>query len=154
MSGRDSRSESAGGRLFRPDDGWRRRLARAGEEATAEYYLAQGGQIIARNWRAGRYAEIDLIVRLAGTLVFSEVKTRSKHPGDSGFAVTGFEAIHRRKQQKLVTSARIYLARHRCVDVPWRVDLVVVEYCLRPDERQRPTLPEPRIIQVSDALWC
>lgn len=52
-------------------------LGRAGEAATAEHFLAQGYEVLARSYRHGR-AEIDLVLR-RGTelLVFVEVKTRS-----------------------------------------------------------------------------
>src|SRR5262249_2900499 len=99
------------GAVGRPD--WRRRLARAGEDAARQYFELQGATILARNWRPGRYAEIDLIVELAGVIVFVEVKTRRKSLHYPQHTITGFESINWRKQQKIVTSARIYFARQR-----------------------------------------
>ncbi len=131
---------------------WRRRLALAGEDAAAQYFFSQGGEILARNWRPGRYAEIDLIVRLKGTIVFVEVKARRKSPGYAGHAVSGFESVTWRKQQKIVTSAKMYFAGRKLPDTPWRVDVVVVEYCLRAADKDQPTLPEPNIIHVVDAI--
>lgn len=52
-------------------------LGQAGEEAALAYLLAQGYELVLRNYRHGR-AEVDLVVRLGQQLlVFVEVKTRS-----------------------------------------------------------------------------
>lgn len=53
-------------------------LGAAGEQAAADYYLAHGYTVAARNFRHGR-AEIDLIVEQAqpARLVFVEVKVRT-----------------------------------------------------------------------------
>ena len=131
---------------------WRRRLASAGEEAATQYFINQGAQILARNWRPGRYSEIDLIVELNGVTVFVEVKARSKSPDYPQHTVSGFESINWRKQQKIVTSAKIYFARQKLAERIWRVDVVVVEYCLGAQDRDQPVLPEPEIIHVVDAL--
>jgi putative endonuclease len=55
----------------------RRALGTAGEEAVASWYVAKGYEIVARNWRAGREGELDLILRRGRTYVFCEVKTRT-----------------------------------------------------------------------------
>ena len=49
---------------------------RWGEDLAVDYLAGLGLEIIARNWRYKR-AEIDIICREAGILVFVEVKTRS-----------------------------------------------------------------------------
>lgn len=46
-----------------------------GEEIAASYLLAQGFEILARNWRHG-HKEIDIIALKSDTLYFAEVKTR------------------------------------------------------------------------------
>jgi putative endonuclease len=52
-------------------------LGQAGETAAADYYLAQGYEVLARGYRHGR-AEVDLVLRRSNELlVFAEVKTRS-----------------------------------------------------------------------------
>lgn len=52
-------------------------LGQAGETAAADYYLAQGFEVLARGYRHGR-AEVDLVLRRGNELlVFAEVKTRS-----------------------------------------------------------------------------
>jgi len=54
----------------------RRRLGIAGEDKAAEWYVAEGYHVVARNWRC-RDGELDLVVVGHGSIVFSEVKTRS-----------------------------------------------------------------------------
>jgi putative endonuclease len=51
-------------------------LGKRGEDIAKEYLENKGYQILKMNWRHKR-AEIDLIVKQDGTLVFVEVKTRS-----------------------------------------------------------------------------
>ncbi|MEJ7557329.1 MAG: YraN family protein [Pedobacter sp.] len=51
-------------------------LGKRGEEIAKEYLENKGYQILKMNWRHKR-AEIDLIAKHDGTLVFVEVKTRS-----------------------------------------------------------------------------
>ncbi|HVN51540.1 MAG TPA: YraN family protein [Acidimicrobiales bacterium] len=66
--------------------GRRRALGARGEEMAADWYLARGYEVLARNWRC-REGEIDLIVRQQRTIVFCEVKTRSStsfgHPAEA-----------------------------------------------------------------------
>ena len=74
-------------------------------EAHAERYLiAQGLKRIARNWRC-RFGEIDLIMRDGDTLVFVEVRMRSR--ADFGGAAASVDAG---KQRKLLAAAKLYLS--------------------------------------------
>ena len=132
---------------------WRQKLAQAGEDCAARLFSRRGAQIVARNWRAGRYAEIDLIARERdGTLVFVEVKTRNQSGDGSGFPSAGFDAIHFHKQQKIVTSARIYVSQHEYGETPVRLDVVVVEFAVPADSALEDPLPEPHVIHVADAI--
>ncbi|MBV8236318.1 MAG: YraN family protein, partial [Acidimicrobiia bacterium] len=54
----------------------RRALGASGEQAAADWYVTNGYEIVARNWRC-RDGELDLIVRRGRTFVFCEVKTRT-----------------------------------------------------------------------------
>ncbi|MEM6954729.1 MAG: YraN family protein [Myxococcota bacterium] len=50
-------------------------LARRGEDAAADWLIARGFHIVARNARAGRY-ELDIVALHGAQLVFCEVRTR------------------------------------------------------------------------------
>ena len=54
----------------------RRARGIAGEDVAAAWYLSQGYEVVARNWRC-RQGELDLIVRQGATVVFCEVKNRA-----------------------------------------------------------------------------
>lgn len=72
-----------------------RQLGQRGEAAAAEWYLAHGYQVLARNWRC-RDGELDLIVSHGRQFVFCEVKTRS-----SDLFGTPEEVVTRDKQMRI-----------------------------------------------------
>ncbi|MDQ1374092.1 MAG: putative endonuclease [Actinomycetota bacterium] len=72
-----------------------RQLGIDGEDLVAAWYLAQGYEVVARNWRC-KDGELDLIVRAGRTFVFCEVKTRTSNA--FGAPV---EAVTSDKQQRL-----------------------------------------------------
>jgi putative endonuclease len=74
------------------------------EDQAAEYLQRQGLAIVARNWRC-RGGEIDLVCRQGATLVFVEVRARSR--SDYGGALASITAA---KRQRLILAARHYLA--------------------------------------------
>ena len=92
----------------------------AAEQEAVEYLLRQGLQLVARNFRC-RGGEIDLIMRDGATLVFVEVRARSRV--DFGGAA---ESISTAKQGRIILAARHYLARHG-VDAPCRFDAVLLQ---------------------------
>jgi len=71
---------------------------RWGEDLAVNYLAELGLEILARNWRFKR-AEIDIICREAGILVFVEVKTRS------GLSFGRPEEMVGHRKKKLVFSA-------------------------------------------------
>lgn len=81
-------------------------LGRWGESLVADYLRRNGYEVIAAGWRC-RFGEIDLIARNRSFLVFVEVKLRK----NDSFAQAR-EFVDQRKQQKLVTTAQLYLAQH------------------------------------------
>ena len=89
-------------------------------EARAGRYLESCGQrIIERNFRI-RGGEIDLICRDGKTLVFVEVRSRSRADfGGAGASITAT------KRRRLVLAARHYLARHG--DCDCRFDCVLID---------------------------
>lgn len=131
----------------------RTRLARQGEQAAVDYYLARGFRVLARNWRAGRFAEVDLIVEAPfGLIVFAEVKTRSGTGQCGNLLATGFDSITLRKQQKIVTAARIYLARKALGEVPCRFDVLVINWHQPGSPNSCGAEAQPCITFVADAF--
>lgn len=54
----------------------RAELGRWGEDLAVQHLLASGYEVVSRNWRC-REGELDVVARIAGLLVFVEVKARS-----------------------------------------------------------------------------
>lgn len=75
-------------------------------ERRAEAFLRNRGlETIARNIRC-RYGELDLVMRDRETLVFVEVRLRSR-----GRFADGVASVDRRKQQRLLATAAWFLQR-------------------------------------------
>lgn len=134
-------------------DRWKKRLGKLGEELVANGLRQRGWEIDASNWRNGKKGEIDIIGRDPhGVIVFLEVKTRCYRGAQAGFQTGGFDAITRKKQQKIVTSARCYLAQRNLLKNQYRFDIVVVTYICNPAEIELDALPEPIITHVEQAI--
>ena len=97
-------------------------FGRNGEAAAALYYLQKGCRLLAHGWRT-RLGELDLVLLDGGTLVFAEVKTRSRYA--SGWGAPG-EAVGPAKRRRLLLAARQYLAASPCREWPVRFDVVEV----------------------------
>jgi len=79
---------------------------REAETQAVAYLEARGLRLLARNFRV-RGGEIDLIMRDGKTLVFVEVRSRSRADfGGAGASITAT------KQRRIVLAARHWLARH------------------------------------------
>jgi putative endonuclease len=78
-------------------------LGREGEQLAADWYVANGYDVLERNWRC-RDGELDLVLRKNRTIVFCEVKTRT-----TATFGTPAEAITRQKRQKLRHLAATWL---------------------------------------------
>jgi putative endonuclease len=95
-------------------------LGDRGERAAKRYLKQQGFRIVDRQYR-NQYGEIDIIALDGSQIVFVEVKTRrSTETGQP------FEAVDRRKQQKLTKLALIWLKKARRMDQSARFDIVSV----------------------------
>ncbi len=81
-------------------------MGKLGEEKVCEYLSGQGYRIAVRNFRI-KGGEIDIIAENDFYIVFVEVKTRKP---DS--AVTGFEAVTKRKKGLIIRAAAEYCIRH------------------------------------------
>ena len=98
-------------------------LGKAGEDVAAALYEKNGWKIVARNFRTRR-GEIDIIVQKGETLAFAEVKAL---PG--GNAEVLAEELGKRKQCKIVETAKYFLKNHRQYsNMIIRFDAVVVGF--------------------------
>jgi putative endonuclease len=81
---------------------------KAGEYRAARFLEEAGCRIIERNFRSREAGEIDIIAEDGETLVFVEVKS---------WATYGLEnleyAVNKRKQKKIVETAKFFLESHR-----------------------------------------
>jgi putative endonuclease len=78
-------------------------------------------RVLERNWRI-RGGEIDLVCADGGTLVFVEVRLRTR--ADYGGAIASITHL---KQRRLILAARHYLMTHRASDRPCRFDAVLLD---------------------------
>ena len=95
----------------------------AGEKAealAAEFLAAQGITILERNFRR-RCGELDLVARDRDTLVFVEVRLRTR--GDFGGAAASITA---KKRARMAAAAGLYLARLPRTP-PCRFDAVLLD---------------------------
>ena len=95
------------------------RAGRAGEDYTAGWLRRQGYRILARNWRC-RQGEVDIIAQTGETVAFVEVKARRP-----GAMVSPLEAVDRRKQKKLLLTAKAWMLKTGCTLQP-RMDVAAV----------------------------
>ncbi|HLD86009.1 MAG TPA: YraN family protein [Patescibacteria group bacterium] len=99
----------------------RQRTGAVGEAAARAFLEKQGYTILAQNWHAGRWGEIDIIAQEQEEIVFIEVKSRR------GF---GFgnpeEAVNRAKQGKLQGAGQAYLTAHPQLPQSARFDVLAV----------------------------
>jgi putative endonuclease len=104
-----------------PKNNPRKQLGAMGEQLAVRELQGRGLTIVQTNYRCTA-GEMDVIARDAEEWVFVEVKTRR---GDQFGAPE--EAVHARKQQKLIEVAETYLQEHALHDAQWRIDVVAVE---------------------------
>ena len=97
-------------------------LGERGEGAAAEYLVAQGYEIVCRNFRRP-VGEIDIVARDGDTLVFVEV--RSTSTADFG---TPAESIVPRKLEKVAAAATLFLQETNGDETPCRFDAVEVDF--------------------------
>jgi putative endonuclease len=114
------------------------RIGQWGERVAEGFLLARGLELLERNARTP-YGELDLVMRLAGRLVFVEVKTRTNealgHPETS---------MTEQKLAHLVDAAEHYLQARPEFGSDWRIDVVAVT--------GRPAGGEPDITWFEDVV--
>ena len=110
-----------------------------GEECAAAYLRRRGYRILARNYSC-RFGEIDIIAADRRYLIFCEVKLRKS----ADFAAAR-EFVDARKQQRLRTTALLYLSQHETPLQP-RFDVIEI---YAPDGTQT---RRPQITHMEDAF--
>ena len=98
----------------------KQRTGDAGEDLALAHLLQHGLTLIERNFRC-KGGELDLVMQLAGTLVFVEVRSRAdaRHGGAAA-------SITRSKQARLIVAAKIWLQRYRHPPAS-RFDVVAID---------------------------
>jgi putative endonuclease len=97
------------------------RLGTQGEKLAARHLRRQGFKILYRNFRGRQGGEIDLVCRERDTLVFVEVKTRTRE--DFGRPL---EAVDRQKQRRISLGGLAWLRLLGNPDIFFRFDIVEV----------------------------
>lgn len=112
----------------------KRQFGDRGEAAAAGFLRERGYRIIERNYLCPKYGEIDIVAaKMEGAvfaktavLVFVEVKT-IKGDGTDLAAALAAQNVHYYKQQRLMRTAKIYLAEKKIPpSTPWRIDVILV----------------------------
>jgi putative endonuclease len=99
----------------------KQRVGRQGEDLAADHLQHMGYKILERNYRT-RHAEIDLIAKHRGALVFVEVKSRrSLRFGDPKWTITPA------KRRKISMAALTYLKLHNAMNCRARFDVVTLQ---------------------------
>lgn len=99
-----------------------------GEEKAVRYLRRRGYRILDRNFSC-RFGEIDIIASKGGYLAFVEVKLRK----NAAFAQAR-EFVGRAKQQRIITSAELWLG---CHDLQLQPRFDVIELYAPEGERSR-----------------
>lgn len=100
-----------------------------GEEIAKVYFERIGWQLVERNWKLYRSAELDLILRSpSNTLVFLEVKTRTYCDSIEGNFEACLAAIDKKKQKQIQKAAMNYISRAKSYTM-LRFDVLAV--CLQ-----------------------
>jgi putative endonuclease len=97
------------------------RRGRRGEKVAARFLRGNGYKILYRNFRGSSGGEIDLVCRDGDTLVFVEVKTRSRE--DFGRPL---DAVDRDKQRRISRGGLAWLRLLDNPDIFFRFDVVEV----------------------------
>jgi len=91
-----------------------------GEHIAEEYLKAHGAEVLAKNFKAVG-AEIDLIARMDGRIVFVEVKARfGRRYGAPGEAITKAKAANIRR------AAMVYLKKNGGLNQAVRFDALLI----------------------------
>jgi len=96
-------------------------IGELGERMACAHLKSIGSKILYRNYRGPKGGEVDIVVRDRKTLVFVEVKTRTR----KGFG-RPLDAVDLAKQELIERGANSWLHLLGRRDMPWRFDVVEV----------------------------
>lgn len=105
--------------MIKKNENWTKGIE--GEEKAVQYLKSKGFVIIARNYRAGRYAEVDIIAEKEEYICFIEVKTRS-----GTLYGYGREAVGKKKRLKIRKAASMFLADNNISEKYIRFDVIEI----------------------------
>jgi putative endonuclease len=90
------------------------------EKLAAAYLVRKGYSIICNNYRC-KLGEIDIIAEIEGCIVFVEVKYKAS-------SAYGYprEAVHYKKQQRIILAAKCYLKQYKKYEVSCRFDVIEI----------------------------
>jgi putative endonuclease len=114
-----------------------------GEQLVARWLQLRDHKILNYNWRC-RWGEIDLIAQdcKSEAIAFVEVKTRSANNWDAN----GLLAINPSKQQKLIQTADLFLAKQpHLAELPCRFDVGLVSFQSGDSQNS----PNPDLIDIN-----
>ena len=103
---------------LRRDRAW---IGLYGENVASDFLRAHGCRILARNFKARRGGEVDIIARDGKLLLFVEVKTRRE-----GAKIRPLDAVNKSKQALIERGANAWLRRLGTRDLPWRFDVIEI----------------------------
>ncbi|MCQ4210551.1 YraN family protein [Streptomyces longispororuber] len=87
-------------------------MGKYGEDLAARRLADAGMTVLARNWRAGRLGEIDIVARDGDAIVVCEVKTRRGRRGADGAFQHPMAAITPVKARRLRDLAERWVQEH------------------------------------------
>ena len=93
------------------------------EQMAIDFLIKKNFKIIKKNFRLGKYGEIDIIAHDGDYLVFIEVKSRS----NSDFG-SPEEAVNTTKQRQIRRIAESYLYVNKITDANCRFDVVAINF--------------------------
>lgn len=103
-----------------------KKIGASGENDAAAHLVDSGFEIIKKNFRAGKLAEIDIIAKKGNLVVFVEVKKRNS---DSQFG-GALRSIGQGKKRKIKTAASKFLMENQLFnskEFMFRYDMIAIE---------------------------
>ena len=96
------------------DDKAKKELGHIGENLVLCKYVDRGLKPVATNWRAGKKAELDVVVydEREELLCVCEVKTRSVSGGCAAADIDPSDSVNARKRMKLRYAARAFIEKN------------------------------------------